>query len=77
MAFISINSNTIRSNAQHHTSNPPIRIAKTENDIHPTYANEVNIKGPCRLVYDPHETMLRCGARLALVVDFSDIEVVS
>lgn len=72
--FISINGQTIRRNAKHGLRDAPIRIARTRSDPNPTYANEVEILGSARLVYDPAKAIMRCGARLVLVCD--DVKVI-
>lgn len=68
MKYVSINGNTIRSRGD-----KPIRIAKTPSDQKPTYANEIVILGGAKLVYDPEQAIMRCGARLVLVCD--DVKV--
>jgi hypothetical protein len=73
--FVSINGHTIRSNAKHGTTEPPIRIARTKSDTEPRYAREIEIVGPARLVYDPTKAMLRCGARL--VLECADVKVIA
>lgn len=67
--YISINSHVVRSNTKHGRDDPPIRIARTRSDRSPTYAREIRIDGPSRLVYDPNRAILNCGARLVLVAD--------
>ncbi len=74
MKYISINGHTIRKNAVAGTTEPPIRIARTKSDAKPTYASEVEIVGPARLVYDPCKARIRCGARL--VLECADVRVV-
>lgn len=64
--YISINSHVIRSNAKHGQNKPPIRIAKSRNDRAPVYAHSISIDGPSNLVYNPHNKLLNCGARLVL-----------
>jgi hypothetical protein len=66
MTYISINGHTIRRNIKRGTDDPPIRIARTKSDPAPVYAREVRILGPSRLIYDPAQCILKCGARLAL-----------
>jgi hypothetical protein len=68
MKFVSINGNTIRARGDN-----PIRIARSRNDQKPVYANEIEIVGKARLVYDPTKAIMRCGARLVLVCD--DVKV--
>jgi len=77
-AFISINGQTIRKNAITGSKEPPIRIAKSKSDQKPRYAREIEIMGSSRLVYDPTKPIIRCGARLALIVDdYSKVKIVS
>lgn len=75
MKYISINGHTIRRNALHGTAVPPIRVAQSKSDTKPTYANEIELIGSARLVYDPHQKIMRCGARLVIVAD--DVRIVS
>jgi hypothetical protein len=67
--FVSINGHTIRKRGDQ-----PIRIAKSRSDQKPVYANEVEIVGPARLVYDRDNSIMRCGARL--VLECADVKVV-
>ena len=66
MKFVSINGHTIRRNAVKGTEEPPIRIARSPSDDNPVYASEVEIIGPAKLVYNPRQRIMRCGARLVL-----------
>jgi hypothetical protein len=72
--YVSINGHTIRANAVHGTDNPPIRVARGKHDRKPVYASEIEISGPCRLVYSPDKPVLKCGARLVLEAD--DVRIV-
>lgn len=74
MKYVSINAHTIRKNAVAGTDSAPIRIAKSKSDAKPSYANEIEIVGPARLVYDPSKPIMRCGARL--VLECADVKVV-
>lgn len=75
-AYISINAHVIRRNAIHGTEDPPIRIARGKSDRAPRYAREVAINGPSKLVYDAHNRIMKCGARLVLEADADSVEVV-
>lgn len=75
MKYVSINAHTIRRNAVTGTTDAPIRIAKSRSDQKPTYAKEIEIIGPARLVYDPGKAIMRCGARLVLVCE--DVKVLA
>jgi len=68
MKYVSINGHTIRKRGD-----KPIRIARTPSDPKPIYANEIDIVGPARLVYDKDQQLLRCGARL--VLECADVKV--
>ncbi len=72
--FVSVNKQTIARNARHGEKNPPIRIARGKSGK-PSYAHEIRVSGPCRLVYDSEKPLLKCGARLVLVTD-GDVEVI-
>lgn len=74
--YVSINAHVIRANAKHGTNDPPIRIARSRNDRAPRYAREIEILGPCRLVYSPAAPVLKCGARLVLEAPDGAVEVV-
>lgn len=67
--YVSINGGRIRHNAVAKTFDPPIRIARSRNDTKPEYANEIKIHGPAQLIYSPGKPIMRCGARLVLMVD--------
>ena len=69
MKYVSINGHTIRKRGD-----KPIRIARSLNDQKPVYANEIEIVGPARLVYDRDQQLLRCGARL--ILECADIRVI-
>ena len=72
--YISVNRHTIAKNRKHGTKEPPLRIAKGRNGK-PIYASEVEWSGPARVVYDEENPILKCGARLAIVVE-GDVKVV-
>ena len=74
VGYISINSHTIRRNAQTGSNDPPIRIARSQSDKKPVYASSVTITGPSRLLYSPDAPIMGCGARLVLVASYSDIK---
>ena len=73
--YISINGHVIRGNARNGTKTPPIRIARGRSDKSPTYAREIEIEGPSRLVYSPDKPVLSCGARLVIATE-SPVKVV-
>lgn len=73
--YVSVNAQVIRGNAIHGTKKPPIRVTTGKNGA-PRYGHEVHLTQPCRLVYSPHEPILRCGARLVLEAPAHSVEVV-
>ncbi|WP_079601993.1 hypothetical protein [Bradyrhizobium erythrophlei] len=66
--YVHVNRNVIASNAKHGTDNPAVRLQRGRYGK-PTYANEVEIDGPSRVVYSPHKAILPCGARLVIETD--------
>lgn len=74
MKYVSINAHTIRRNAIAGEAAPPIRIARTKSDAKPQYANEIEIIGPARLVYNPDKPLIKCGARMVLQCE--DVKVI-
>lgn len=76
MEYVSINRNVIASNAKNKTKNPPIRIAKSKSDKKPRYAYEITISGPSRLIYQPDEPVLSCGARLVLETETGNVKII-
>lgn len=66
--YIHVNRNTIASNAKHGTDKPAVRFQRGRYGK-PTYAHEVEIAGPSRVIYSPHEHLLPCGARLVIATE--------
>ena len=67
-AYIFVNRHTILRNSKHGEKNPPIgvRIGKSGQA---KYVSELNINGPCKIIYTPEKPILKCGARLVIEVD--------
>jgi len=63
MKYVSINSHTIRQRGDR-----PIRITRSLGDTKPVYANEIDITGPARLVYDKDHAV-------RLVLECADVTV--
>jgi hypothetical protein len=72
--YISINGQTIRKNAVTGSEDAPIRVAKSPSDAKPRYASAVKWTGPAELRYDPDKKIMRCGARLVLIVE-GEVEI--
>jgi hypothetical protein len=72
--YVHVNRNVIFANAKHGRSDPAVRI-QTGRRGKPTYAHEVEIAGPSRVIYSPHEPILPCGARLVIATE-SPVKVV-
>ncbi len=71
-AYISVNKQIINRNARNGTNEPAIswRIGKSGKSH---YVKEITINGPCRLIYDPHKPILKCGARLVIITELEYI----
>lgn len=74
VTYIHVNRNTIASNAKHGTNKPAVRLQKGRYGK-PTYCHELEIKGPSKVIYSPHEHLLPCGARLVIVTE-AEVSVV-
>jgi len=74
MWYVNINKNVIASNAKHGTDEPPVRFQKGKYGK-ATYAHEIELLGPSRVVYTPHDKLLPCGARLVIVSDAQPVVI--
>lgn len=77
--LITINGHTIRRNAVHGSNEPPVRLARTKSGGG-EYASEVAICDKdgvevARLIYQPHNPIMSCGARLVLTTEY-DAQVI-
>lgn len=72
MKRIHVNNNVIRSNAKHGTNKPAITIRNGQKVE--SYAHEVIINGPSRVVYSPDKP-LSCGAKVWIETDSEVIPV--
>lgn len=57
---VHVNQHAVRANAKSGECNPVLTLKTYKSN---TYAHEVEIKGPCRVVYSPDKP-LSCGARV-------------
>lgn len=57
---IHVNQHKIKSNAKNNTKEPVLTVKTYKSN---TYAHEVGILGPCKVVYSPDKP-LPCGARV-------------
>jgi hypothetical protein len=73
MKRIHVNQHVIRANIHAEHPAPPITIKEGRKN---TYASEIEILGPSRMIYSAHKPLLSCGARLILETD-ADIRIVS
>ncbi|OLT61810.1 MULTISPECIES: helix-turn-helix domain-containing protein [Moorena] len=73
LAKINVNRNHIGSNINKSPQErkPVISVKRSGNNV---YGNQVEILGPCRIVYQP-DTPLACGARL-WIETFSDVHFI-
>ncbi len=58
--YIHINQGVLASNRKHGTHNPAITVKNGKDN---TYAHEVEIMGPSKVIYSSEGTILSCGAR--------------
>jgi hypothetical protein len=69
--IIHVNQHAIRRNIKAEIKEPVLTVKTYKSN---TYAHEVNIKGPSRLVYSPDKA-LSCGARVWLETE-SEVEII-
>lgn len=72
MYYIHVNKNKILSNVKHGTEEPAVRFQKGKYGK-PTYCMEIEIPGPSKMIYSPHEPILPCGARLVIQSELEPI----
>lgn len=71
--FIHVNQQRIRSNLKHGLLDPVITVKQGRNN---TYCHEVEILGPCKVIYsEDGNPLLHCGARVVIETE-SDWKVV-
>jgi len=58
--IIHVNQHVVKANAKHGTNDPVLTVKTYKSN---DYAYEVDIQGPCRIVYRP-DSPLSCGARV-------------
>lgn len=58
--IIHVNQHVIRSNLKNSETEPVLTVKTYKQNV---YAHEVEIKGPCRIIYSPDKP-LSCGARV-------------
>jgi hypothetical protein len=63
--IVHVNQHVIRSNLKNNTQDPVLTVKTYKNN---TYAHQVEIKGPSRIVYSPDKP-LSCGARVWIETD--------
>lgn len=66
--YTHVNRGVIDSNRKHGTNNPPVSVRRGKSG-RSSYAFEVELPAGSRMIYDPHEPVLKCGARLVIVSD--------
>lgn len=72
--YTHVNRGQIDSNRKNGTDKPPVKFQRGRYGK-PTYAHEVDIPGPSRVIYSPHEPILPCGARLVIASEVEPIVV--
>lgn len=71
--IVHVNQHVIKSNRKNNERKPVLTV-KTYKDN--TYAQEIEIKGPCRVIYSPDKP-LSCGAQVWLECDSEDVRIIS
>ncbi len=69
--IIHVNQHAIRRNIKAETPEPVLTVKTYKSN---TYAHEVDIKGPSRVVYSPHKP-LSCGARVWIETE-AEVEII-
>ncbi len=69
--IIHINQHKIKANKKHNKDDPVITVKTYKSN---TYAHEVTINGPAKIVYRPNKP-LSCGAQVWLETD-AEIEII-
>lgn len=70
--IIHVNQHAIRRNIKAEKPEPVLTVKTYKSN---TYAHEVDIKGPSKIVYSPHKP-LSCGARVWIETE-AEVEVLS
>jgi hypothetical protein len=71
---IHVNQNVIRSNKKTGERKPVITVKRHNSN---TYAHEVVVNGPCRIVYEPDKGMPCCPKARVWIETYSQIEVIN
>lgn len=66
--WINVNKHRILANIKAEESEPPVRISKGKYGK-PIYCFEAELPEKSRIIYDPLNPILPCGARLAIVTN--------
>ena len=72
--FTHVNRNQIDANTKHGTSEPVVRFQRGTRGK-ATYCNEVELPAGSRVVYTPHDPLLKCGARLVITSPSSPVVI--
>lgn len=72
--YTHVNRGQIDSNRKHGTSLPAVSFRRGKRGKS-TYAMEVEIPGPVRVIYSPHEPLLPCGARMVIASEAKPVVV--
>jgi hypothetical protein len=72
--YTHINRGKIDSNRKHGTDEPVVRFQRGKHG-RAIYAHEVEIPGPSRVIYSPHEPILPCGARMVITSEVEPVVV--
>jgi len=70
--IVHVNQHVIKANAKNEERNPVLTVKTYKSN---DYAHEVEIKGPCRVVYSPDKP-LSCGAKVWIETEAEVIPIV-
>lgn len=65
--YVHVNRNIIDANRKHDRDDPPVRFQRGKSG-RATYAHEIELLGPSRIVYDGKQ-LLKCGSRLVIATE--------
>lgn len=63
--YINVNKQVIGRNARTGSDEPPVRISKGKSGK-PTYCHSASIPAGSAIIYNAHDPILKCGARLVI-----------
>lgn len=72
--YVHINRGVIDSNRKHTKNDPPISFRKGKYGKS-FYAHEIELPESTKVIYNPHDPILKCGARLVIVCETEPVVI--